>query len=278
MNHFISRAAIALTTVIAFASQAGAQGTAGTAPNASNAPSSAATCAGCHGAKGEGNAASNFPRLAGQPQAYLAHQLRSYADGSRNNSVMGPIAKGLSPQQIDEVAAYFAAMEAPASKPAAKQVQVSKRGQQLATIGDEKIAVQGCANCHGPMGSGEPPSYPYLAGQVEGYLKSALAEWKDGSRKTDPSLQMPMIAKRLSDSDITALAAYYAAQTPPPPATQRQQLPERPSGNAAPSGGASQAGKSVGVEQGEPTTGGSQGPGGGGATGSNSLGGSRGKP
>jgi cytochrome c553 len=225
----------------------------------------AATCASCHGAKGEGNAAANFPRLAGQPQAYLARQLRAYADGSRNNAVMTPIAKGLPADQIDSVAAYFAGLSAPSPKAAAPAAQAQKRGQQLATVGDDKLGVQGCANCHGPGGAGEPPTYPYLAGQHSSYLSAALGEWKNGARNTDPSMQMSMIAKRLSDSDIAALAAYYAAQPAPPPETQRTSIAARPSvpGPASQTGATPTQG--VGSEQGQATSGGGQGPGGGGA-------------
>ncbi len=178
----------------------------------SGAAEGVAACAGCHGAQGEGNAATNFPRIAGQSQTYLARQLRHYASGSRNHPVMTPIAKALSDQQIDAVAAYYAALAAPAPKPAAPSARAQKRGQQLATVGDDKLGVQGCASCHGPGGVGEAPTYPYLAGQHRGYLAVTLRAWKSGARNTDPSMQMNIIAKRLSDADIAALAAYYAAQ------------------------------------------------------------------
>lgn len=257
----------------------------GNANGEANANPVVATCASCHGAKGEGNPASNFPRIAGQSKAYLARQLKNYADGSRKNQVMEPIAKGLTPQQINAVAGYFSALSPPEAKSAQgnKNAQALKRGEALATVGDDKLGVQGCANCHGPGGSGEPPTYPYLGGQHAGYLSAALTEWKNGTRKTDPSMQMNLIAKRLSDADINALSAYYAAQTPPVPASQRTNTaagtPQRP---AAPSGtaqGSSSGSQAVGAEQGEPTSGGSQGVGGGGAsTGSGSTGGSQSGP
>jgi hypothetical protein len=94
-------------------------------------------------------------------------------------------------------------------------------------------------------------------------LTAALGEWKNGTRKTDPSQQMNMIAKRLSDADIAAVAAYYSAQPAPPPAAQRTNIPARPSSqprtqaDSVPTQG-------IGTEQGAPTTGGGQGPGGGG--------------
>ncbi|TCS36277.1 cytochrome c553 [Paucimonas lemoignei] len=241
-------------------------------------------CVSCHGAKGEGNPAGNFPRLAGLPKAYFINQITAYQDGRRVNPVMMPIAKGLSRQQIEAVAGYYAELSAPAAKPAgATAAQASRRAQQLANVGDEKLGVQACANCHGPGGSGEPPTYPYLAGQHAGYLTAALNEWKNGNRKTDPSMQMNIIAKRLGDSDINELSAYFAAQTPPGPESSRAVMPAgtaarpvpQPQGGGAPAGGGQPR---AGVEQGQPTTGGSQGPGGGGGTGTNAPGKPKGTP
>jgi cytochrome c553 len=233
----------------------------------------AATCAACHGAKGEGNAQSNVPRIAGQPQAYLVRQLAAYANGSRNNQIMTPIAKQLSEQKINALSAYYASLAAPplkASKTSsASATKVQMRGEVLAMIGDRNIEVQACANCHGPNGVGEPPAYPYLAGQHSGYLNAALREWKSGARNTDPSQQMPMIAKRLSDSDTAALSAYYAAQPAPAPASQRINVPKGSAARPTASGTTHQTGSTpttgVSTEQGEPTSGSSQGPGGGGA-------------
>jgi len=233
-------------------------------------PEGVAACASCHGAKGEGNAASNFPRIAGQPQRYIAHQLVSFANGSRNNPVMTAIVKKLTQQQIETVSAYYAGLAAPPAPAAAPPAAQQKRGQMLATIGDEAIGVQACANCHGPGGSGEAPNYPYLAGQHAAYLKASLTTWKQGARNTDPSQQMPQIAKRLSDADITAVSAYFAAQPAPAPAAQRVVIPAgsaaRPvAGPASQSRESSTPVQGVGSGQGAATKGGSQGPGGGGA-------------
>jgi cytochrome c553 len=63
-------------------------------------------CNTCHGDKGQGMAV--FPRLAGQHRDYLATQLAALADGSRASPIMGPLAKGLSRDDIRDLAAYFA--------------------------------------------------------------------------------------------------------------------------------------------------------------------------
>ena len=221
-------------------------------------------CASCHGSRGEGNAASNFPRIAGQPKAYLAHQLVAIAEGARSNPVMAPIAKAMTPQQIDAVSAYYASLPAgPAAAEKQPSGQDNKRGEALATVGDEKLGVQACVNCHGPGGTGEPPTYPYLAGQYKAYLIAAMGEWKNGTRKTDPSTQMNMIAKRLSDSDIAALASYFASQ--PPPQLARASMPAKAGPGAQGSQARTTPAGGTGTEQGAATSGGSQGPGGGGA-------------
>jgi len=249
---------------------------------------SVAACTSCHGAHGEGNADAGFPRLAGQPADYLARQLEAYADGSRASAVMAPIAQGLGSEQRQAVAAYYAGLSAPAGRDdqdgagdgagkgngqADGADEARQRGATLATVGDERIQVQACANCHGAQGAGEPPDYPALAGQHAPYLKAALGEFKTGARKTDPSGQMPTIARRLSNEDIAAVTAYYAGQPPDADwAARREEAltlrrrAAQASGQAAPAPQhpPPQDGGPAGAEQGAPTTG-NQGPGGAGS-------------
>lgn len=67
-----------------------------------------ATCAACHGELGV-SAAANWPSLAGQHRDYLEHALREYKSGARKDPVMGAQAAGLSDEDIEILAAYFAA-------------------------------------------------------------------------------------------------------------------------------------------------------------------------
>jgi cytochrome c553 len=241
-------------------------------------------CLGCHGAQGEGNAAAGFPRIAGQSQAYLAKQLGAYANDSRVNPIMQPIAKGMNAKQIRDVSAYYASLgdapDAAASagaqpKPTSGAGAGAERGHVLSEIGDNNKEVQACANCHGPGGMGKQPAYPYLAGQHAGYLTAAMGEWKNGSRKTDPSGQMPHVAMQLADADVAALSAYFSAQPAPPSATKFVSVPagssEKPvvdpgPGAPGPTGPGGATIRGTGTEQGAPTTGGAQGPGGGGGS------------
>jgi cytochrome c553 len=218
------------------------------------------SCGACHGVNGEGNAVMAAPRLAGQPAAYLQRQLEAYGNGRRANGVMTPIAQALTPDQRRLMAAHYATLDA-AARPAAKATG-PERGRLLARVGDEKVQIQACNNCHGPDGVGAPPVNPYLAGQIPKYLVAALQAFKNGSRDTDPSRQMPDISQRLSAADMNAVAQYFASQPPPSPRLLEGRAPRVVGPPAAAGAPATQPPAGVGVEQGAPTTGPTQSPGG----------------
>jgi len=70
-------------------------------------PEKAATCVACHG-EGGISVAANWPSLAGQHKDYLVHALNEYKGGLRKDPIMGSQAIGLKPEEIRELAAYFA--------------------------------------------------------------------------------------------------------------------------------------------------------------------------
>jgi cytochrome c553 len=175
------------------------------------------TCPACHGAAGEGQPAAGFPRLAGQASRYLEHQLDAFADGTRPSPVMAPIAQAMAPEQRQQAAAHFAAMDprTAAALPAQPSPALVERGRQLAEVGDPGQQIQSCTNCHGVRGTGVGVQLPYLAAQPEGYMVKAMAAYRDGTRRSDPMQQMPTIARALGEQGAKAVSAYYA-QLPPP--------------------------------------------------------------
>jgi cytochrome c553 len=80
---------------------------------------------------------------------------------------------------------------------------------QDAAAGRQK-ALQ-CQACHGLDGLAKIPGAPHLAGQVQGYLVSAMRDYKSGARKNE---MMAVAVRQLTDDDIEALAAYYAGLDP----------------------------------------------------------------
>ena len=67
-------------------------------------------CAGCHGIVGYKTAfpsAYHVPKLGGQHAEYIIKALEGYKSGSRSHPTMTALAKTLSQQDIEDLAAYY---------------------------------------------------------------------------------------------------------------------------------------------------------------------------
>lgn len=71
-----------------------------------------------------------------------------------------------------------------------------------------KEKAKSCAVCHGPMGIAINPGAPHLAAQPAVYLIEQMNDFRSGRRKNPV---MSVIAKPLSDQDISDIAAWYAS-------------------------------------------------------------------
>ena len=65
-----------------------------------------------------------------------------------------------------------------------------------------------CVACHGADGIGKAPQYPNLQGQNAAYLEKQMRAFRSGER-TDP--WMSALARSLTDEEIAALSAWFAA-------------------------------------------------------------------
>lgn len=178
----------------------------------------APACQTCHGPAGEGIAEAGFPRLASLGAAYMQRQLAAFADGTRVNDVMMPIAKALSVADRAEVSAYYAALPEPAAalstaiaSAAAEAPVAASVGAILATRGRWADKLPACDQCHGPGGRGVGPDFPPLAGQSATYLSNQLMAWKTGARPPGPLGLMSVVADRLSEAEVRAIADHYAS-------------------------------------------------------------------
>lgn len=182
----------------------------------------AAACASCHGANGEGNASAGFPRLAGLPQAYLSAQLEHFADGSRANAVMSPVAKQLTAPERSAVSAWFASLPgAPGVTVELATLKPADTGAWLAQRGRWEQNLPACVQCHGPGGIGVASAFPALAGQSAAYISAQLKSFKAKTRPGGPDNLMGLAAAKLSDADITAVSNHFAgAAQPAAPATK----------------------------------------------------------
>ncbi len=171
-----------------------------------------ASCAGCHGALGVSESP-GVPNLAGQRPAYLYRELLAYQTGARGDSAMNNAVKFLNDDALVKVAAYWASLEPPQSRPASGTTAFVAK-PDAAQAG--KAAAAACAGCHGETGVSKTAGMPNLAGLDPKYLVGAMDAYKSGLRKND--LMKSMLAA-ITDENINNIALYFALQKPEPAKT-----------------------------------------------------------
>jgi cytochrome c553 len=67
-------------------------------------------CQACHGLDGLSKTP-DAPNIAGQTEPYIVAQLQAYKSGTRKNDAMSVVAPSLSNTDIEDLAAYFSAIE-----------------------------------------------------------------------------------------------------------------------------------------------------------------------
>ena len=236
----------------------------------------AGTCAACHGLDGNPTDP-QYPRLAGQSERYIAHQIALFKAGERTTgmaAVMKPFADALTAQDMRDLGAYFATQKAGAgvaddtviaSGPNAGK-KFFEVGQKLFQSGDKARGIPACMACHGPDGAGNPgPAYPHVAGQQAAYTQRRLEEYRAGTTtQKDPHLfnVMATVAKQLTDEEIGSVSSYlqglharaedFAAEASPAPAAAPA-APAAPA--AAPAAPAAPAATPAPAEEKAPATG-----------------------
>jgi cytochrome c553 len=100
-----------LFVLLALAGVAQLSAAADAAGDANAAKNKVAMCIGCHGIPGYKATfpeVYRVPMIGGQSEKYIASALNAYKKGERNHPSMVGIAKGLSDQDIADIAAYYA--------------------------------------------------------------------------------------------------------------------------------------------------------------------------
>lgn len=183
----------------------------------------AAACAACHGVGGVSMVPVN-PNLAGQGARYIYKQLQDFKSGRRNNPVMMGMAMPLVDQDMADLAAYFSSQKAVVNK---AKPELVKLGEKIYRGGNNKTGLAACAGCHNPAGKGNAlAGYPRLGGQHADYIKAQLTAFRAAGRNdnvADPAAKrvndaakageqgpMQMIAARMSDAEIEAVASYIS--------------------------------------------------------------------
>lgn len=174
-------------------------------------------CAACHGTHGQGTDNDYFPRLAGKPAGYLFNQLLNFREGRRKYPPMNYLVTYLSDDYLHDIAVFFSQQRPPYPTPSRPTVSdtVLARGQAIVLHGDTARQVPACVACHGSALTGMEPAIPGLVGLHQDYISAQLGAWRSGSRRAIEPDCMHMIATRLSDDDVNAVAAWLSTQPAP---------------------------------------------------------------
>ncbi len=171
------------------------------------------TCQACHGSDGNG-VIPEIPTLAGQNTKYLVKQLKDYkvatADGKlgRYDPIMTPLMQTITEQDISLMATFYSEQKVNIRAVDPKWVA---RGAELYRGGDVKKMIPSCGACHEPAGKGNAQAgFPMLSGQDPKYVIKQLKAYQAGKRKNDQASIMQVIAQRMSEEDIEAVAHYVS--------------------------------------------------------------------
>ncbi len=169
-------------------------------------------CLSCHGMNGVAPSR-NAPSLAAQQAEYTYKTLLDYQSGLRNEhdgkaTLMHVATQPMSKQDMADLAMYYAQQATP-NRAIVLDTSVDASTVRLVKKGDVSRMIVPCASCHGAHGEGRGIT-PALAGQTRDYFVRTMQAYKDKRRTNDIHEGMAQFTYQLTDSEIDALADYYA--------------------------------------------------------------------
>ncbi|MFA6312373.1 MAG: c-type cytochrome [Sterolibacterium sp.] len=208
MNRFLPVLAAALSTTVWAAAPAPAV----KADPAKGQQIVATVCVACHTADGNSVIPIN-PKLAGQHPEYLFKQMKNFkGEGGkppeRANPIMNAMIAAYTDDQMRDVAAFLS--EQKLKPEVSKNPETIEYGRKLYRAGDQAKGLPACAACHGPTGAGMPAQFPRIAGQFTDYTELQLKSFRAGERANDSNKMMRMVAIKMTDAEIKAVADYVA--------------------------------------------------------------------
>lgn len=174
-------------------------------------------CVSCHGQHGGGISNVYFPRLAGKPAGYLYNQLIAFREGRRRYAPMNYLLAYLPDDYLKKMAQYYAAADVPFQNPSSPTVsqQVLQHGRSLVENGNPARQIPACIACHGPNLGGREPGIPGLIGLRADYISAQLGGWRYGTRTALSPDCMQLVAARLTEADVAAVAAWLSSMPIP---------------------------------------------------------------
>lgn len=184
-------------------------------------------CAGCHGEFGQGSD-SEYPRLAGQPIAYIVKQLELFKARKRPNIAMIEYIdeRQMPAPDIADVSAFLQQIVLKTKLPPANEndpgfdayarLIASKKLTQIPLVEGnintgQKRYKKECASCHGKTGEGDQKkAVPMLSGQYTDYLWRQVTKYRKGIRIHDEDEPDDELLKDFTDAELQDIFAYLS--------------------------------------------------------------------
>jgi cytochrome c553 len=185
-------------------------------------------CSGCHGEFGQGGKQGEYPRLAGLPADYLAHQLKLFRDRKRPNMAMVEYVddRQMPDEDIYHISRYLAEIKLNTRLPkvdetapgfnAYERLLESKKVMQIGLAEGnvkkgKKLYKRECSSCHGKDGYGlQKKAVPLLAGQYTSYLWRQVEKFRKRQRIHDEEDPDEEILDDFSDEELQDIFAWLS--------------------------------------------------------------------
>ena len=165
-------------------------------------------CFACHGRDGYSPSPIN-PKIGGQHERYLYLSLQQYRDGSRTHSLMRGSVLGRTDQELEDIAAYYAAQPGYLTRR-----EIRRRQRDGIPAEDRDSPQQGGP----PQGGGAPPKFDH-SDQIAKYNSMLSRAVHDAALLTEPvneSVCASVSGNPASDRDNDGLADAYDARPDDP--------------------------------------------------------------
>lgn len=121
---------------------------------------------------------------------------------------MAPAVAAIKPGDVAGLAAYYAAQKAAPGK--VEDAGLAAAGRKLYDDGNDASGIPACSGCHMEQGQGNERN-PRVAGQHQAYTMQQMKDFKAGTRNNDKGRVMRVVAERMTEREMQAVAEYLAA-------------------------------------------------------------------
>jgi len=166
-------------------------------------------CSNCHGLNGQ-SISQQFPKLAGQQQAYLKAQLTDFKGHLRKDINGTQYMWGfthLTSTQVEELATYFSTQSPMKGKHLVSSE--TKLGEEIYRNGISQQGVLACSGCHGNEALGNA-EIPRLSGQHFSYLYKQLMVFKYTDDRPRGQA-MKQVIHNISDYEAKSISVYLSS-------------------------------------------------------------------